>query len=149
MPNPASGLPGVRFAATVFALAGACSALAADLTVTVENIKDDSGQVLVGVFDSPSGFLKEARFGKRIPASGRDAGGRIIVNFAGLQEGTYAVSAIHDKDGNQKLTMNLIGVPSEPLGFSGKGNPTFGPPAFNDAAFLLPANGAEISISVK
>jgi uncharacterized protein (DUF2141 family) len=132
-----------------FMFAGACNAQAADMTVTVENIQDDSGQVLIGVFDSPSGFLKEARFGKRIPAAERDGGGRITVTFPGLQEGTYAVSAIHDRDGNEKLTMNIVGMPSEPLGFSGKGNPTFGPPAFTDAAFSLPAHGAEISITVK
>jgi uncharacterized protein (DUF2141 family) len=136
------------FAATVL-LAFANGVHAADLAVTVENIQDGSGQVLVGLFDSAAAFPKHAQRGQKIPASQRDAKGSVRLNFTGLPEGTYVVSAIHDKDGNGKLTTNLVGMPTEPYGFTGQGSGSFGPPAFKDVSFNLPAEGAAITVPTK
>lgn len=55
-----------------------------------------------------------------------------------LPPGTYAAAAIQDTDGDGGLTTNMLGLPTEPYGFSGGGG-RFGPPAFNEAAFAVPA----------
>ena len=146
-PAPASFLP--HAFATALLAAAAHGAFAADLTVAIENIRDDSGQVRVGVFDSAAAFPKHAVEGKSVPASERDSSGIVRIRFAGLPAGTYAVSAIHDRDGNGKLTTNLVGMPTEPYGFSRQGRAMFGPPAFEEAAFSLPAEGAAVSIGTK
>jgi uncharacterized protein (DUF2141 family) len=124
-------------------------ALAADLAVTIGNIQDGSGQVLVGLFDSEAAFPKQAYQGRSVPAIQRDADGSVRLSFVGLPAGTYAVSAIHDKDMNGKLTTNLLGMPTEPYGFSGQGSGRFGPPAFPDASFRLPDGGAAVTIQIK
>lgn len=137
------------FAATLLLPAFAHGVLAADLAVTVENIQDDSGQVLVGVFDSAAAFPKQVRVGQRVPASQRDAKGSVSVSFTGLPAGVYAVSAVHDKDGSGKLTSNMMGMPTEPYGFTGQGSGSFGPPSFQDVSFNIPAEGASVTIAIK
>jgi uncharacterized protein (DUF2141 family) len=130
-------------------MAFAQGAPAADLAVTIGNIQDGSGQVLVGLFDSEAAFPKQVYQGRSVPAIQRDAEGSVRLSFVGLPAGTYAVSAIHDKDMNGKLTTNLLGMPTEPYGFSGQGSGRFGPPAFTDASFRLPDGGATVTIQIK
>jgi uncharacterized protein (DUF2141 family) len=130
-------------------LAAAGTAAAADLRITVENIRGDEGKVLVGLFDKAESFPKEVARGQAVAAAQRDAQGKLVFVFPGIAAGTYAVSAIHDRDDNGKLTTNVMGVPAEPYGFSDKGSTVFGPPTFADVAISLPAEGAAIAISVK
>lgn len=130
-------------------IAFAQGALAADLVVTIGNIQGGSGQVLVGLFDSEGAFPKQALQGRTVPAMQRDADGSIKISFAGLSAGTYAVSAIHDKDMNGKLTTNLLGMPTEPYGFTGQGSGRFGPPAYTDVSFGLPDGGTAVTIQIK
>ncbi|MEO8020753.1 DUF2141 domain-containing protein [Polaromonas sp.] len=130
-------------------LAAAVAAHAGDLTITVENVQSDDGQVMVGLFDSAASFPKQVARGRSVGAAQRDATGKIQVVFAGLAPGTYAVSAFHDRDNSGKLNVNMIGVPSEPYGFSGKPAGRMGAPAFSDAAIQVPDTGAAISIEVK
>ena len=63
--------------------------------------------------------------------------------------GTYAVQAYQDEDNNGEVTLNFLGVPKEPLGFSN--NPTIGlsAPRFRDSAFQLGAMGLRIEVRLK
>lgn len=123
-------------------------ALAAELTVVVSGIRDADGQLMVGVFDKADTFLKQPLFGRTLPASVRDGAGHARIVIDNLAPGSYAVSVVHDRDGNGRLTMNLMGLPSEPLGISGKGG-SFGPPRFEDATLRLDAAGATVEIQLK
>ena len=58
---------------------------------------------------------------------------RLVVE--GLVPGNYAVSVIHDENGNRELDTNLIGIPTEGIGFSHNPRVTFGPPSFANASF--------------
>jgi uncharacterized protein (DUF2141 family) len=149
MPHRAFASPFYRAAIVTALFTSMHAAMAADLTVTIENVLSGDGEVRVGVFDSPDSFPKKARVGKIIPAAQRDAAGRITLHFTDLPEGSYAVSAFHDKDGNAQLNKNLLGIPNEPYGFSGRGGASFGPPSFNDTSFDLPSSGAALTISIK
>lgn len=135
--------------AVALLLAAAGMARAADLVVTAENVQSDEGQVLFAVFDSAASFPRQAARGQAVGAAQRDAGGKLRVVFAGLAAGTYAVSAFHDRDNSGKLNMNMMGIPSEPYGFSGKPGGRMGPPVFSDAAIEVPAAGAAVSIEIK
>ncbi len=53
--------------------------------------------------------------------------------------GTYAVSLIHDENGNGKLD-TALGMPREGFGFSRNPAISFGPPKFKSASFAV--NGA-------
>lgn len=61
------------------------------------------------------------------------------VMFDGVAPGTYALSLIHDENGNGKLDTALA-IPREGFGFSRNPKIAFGPPKFAAAAF--PINGS-------
>lgn len=136
-------------------LAALCAALlfspafAADLHVTVANVASADGKVLVGLFDSATGFPRQVARGHNLDAAQRDAAGRLRVVFSGLPPGSYAVSVVHDRDSDGRLNRNLMGVPSEPYGFSGRGSGRFGPPEFADAAVAVPEGGLAITIGLQ
>lgn len=56
--------------------------------------------------------------------------------------GTYAVSLIHDENGNGKLD-TALGMPREGFGFSRNPAISFGPPKFKSAAFVVNGTAAQ------
>jgi uncharacterized protein (DUF2141 family) len=66
-----------------------------------------------------------------------------------LPPGQYAVMAFHDRNGDKRLNVLPIGLPTEPYGFSNDARAMFGPPTFAKAAFSLPASGAGVTISLR
>jgi uncharacterized protein (DUF2141 family) len=63
-----------------------------------------------------------------LPASAKSA------TFEKVADGTYAVSAFHDANGNGKLDTNFIGIPKEAVAMSN--NPrVMGPPRFKPSLF--------------
>ena len=44
---------------------------------------------------------------------------------------------MHDVNGNDALDSNIVGMPTEPYGFSNNAQGSFGPPAWQDARFAL------------
>lgn len=125
------------------------NAHAAELTVLIDNVADDTGQVLVGLFDKAESFPKALLRGERVSASARDASGRVKVVFSGLAPGRYALSAFHDRDANGQLNSNMMGLPTEPYGFSRDARGNFGPPAFSDAALDVPEAGLTFTLRVQ
>jgi uncharacterized protein (DUF2141 family) len=137
-------LAGTLPVATLLA-AGFQVAAAADLKVVVHDVKSADGKVMVGVFKDPASFP-----GKMLAGTMADAHpGDVAVVFSGLEAGIYAVSAYQDIDGNGKLNRNLVGIPSEPYGFSRGARGVGGPPSFDDAKFELGAGGAAIDVKLK
>lgn len=63
------------------------------------------------------------------------------IRFTGLVPGAYAISVIHDANGNARLD-TLMGIPREGFGFSRNPAIGFGPPSFAAARFTVA--GAEI-----
>jgi uncharacterized protein (DUF2141 family) len=113
-------------------LAVATTAHAADLTVTVKDVNDHKGNILIAVYD-------QSNFGKpelaKIRQRAKASNGSVKFVFHNLPAGTYAVSAFHDENGNNKLDRNSLGVPSEGYGFSNDAQGTAGPPTFSQAEF--------------
>lgn len=58
------------------------------------------------------------------------------LRFAALPPGRYAVSLLHDENGNGRADMALV-VPREGFGFSRDAPVRFGPPPFSRAAFRV------------
>ncbi len=57
-----------------------------------------------------------------------------------LPIGEYAISAFYDTNHNGELDKNLLGIPTEPYGFSNNARGSFGPAKFEDAAFTIHAD---------
>jgi uncharacterized protein (DUF2141 family) len=122
---------------------------AADLTIIVNNVQQDAGQVMLALFNSAEDFPKTISQGTLALAKERSPSGQVRLSFKGLAPGQYAASAYHDIDGNSKLNANLMGIPSEPYGFSNKARGNFGPPAFKEAAITVGEQDMTIEISLK
>jgi len=136
------------FAALV-TLAFQPAAHAADITAVVGNVTQDTGSIMLGLFDNAQSFPKTPVKGVKVNASERNAQGQVRLVLQDVAPGDYAASAYQDLNGDGKLNTNLMGLPTEPYGFSKNARGAFGPPDFKDAAFTVPAQGVTIELQVK
>jgi uncharacterized protein (DUF2141 family) len=119
-------------------ICGAASASAADLTVRIDNVANNGGQVMVALYDSTAGYMKQP---VRKAAVAAVAGGVTVV-FKDLAPGDYGFTVFHDANGNGRLDTNAMGIPVEPIGFSKDAAGVMGPPAFDAVKFAVPQAGA-------
>lgn len=129
---------------TLFALV--TPAATADLTLDLSS-RTAGGTLAVAVYRDAGAFRRgEAPVATRMaPRTGSVT--RVVI--PGLAPGRYAVAAFHDTDANGTLTLWPIGLPREAYGFSRDARGRFGPPAFEAAAFDLPATGSRQAIRLR
>jgi uncharacterized protein (DUF2141 family) len=122
----------LAFAFVLFA-ASAPVANAAELTVTVKEVRNASGLVRIAVYDNAASFLKRplAKVVQEAPASAGEV--RFVVRD--LPAGKYAVGSFHDENNTGKVEFGPLGVPLQGYGFSNDALSTEGPPSFAQAAF--------------
>lgn len=114
-----------------------------DLQINVESIGQQTGNVLIALYASAEAYKDGERDnGLNLVADQSQISGTIKA----LAPGTYAIKLFHDVDGNGKLNKNLVGIPSEPYGFSNDAPARFGPATWEDAKFVLGASHTEQTI---
>jgi uncharacterized protein (DUF2141 family) len=128
-----------RLVSVVATLGIAASAHAADLTVEVLNPRSTQGTVGATLFSAAAGWLKTDQ---AVQATQQPSASKVTLVFRNVPPGRYALSVMHDENGNGKLDTNLIGIPTERYGFSRDAASRMGPPSFDDAAFDLQADTA-------
>lgn len=118
-----------------------------DITVKINNCHNDKGEVLVTLYKSEDGFPEEPEKAyKKITSKIKD--GKSDIVFSDIPYGEYAISILHDENGNGKMDKNMIGIPKEGNGASN--NPeSFGPPKYKDAKFMLNSQASTIDIKLK
>ena len=137
--------PAVSAFAAVLAWSGPASS--ADLALSVAGIANEKGNVMIAVFDKAATFRDAGAAVAAIRIRARR--GVVKVILPNLPAGTYAVSAFHDENGDQKLDMNMLGMPTEGYGFSKDARGVMGPPSFEEAA-VKAANGVNaVSINLE
>jgi len=116
-------------------LLGAGAAQAADLNISIRNLRSDTGTVYVALYDNAESFKNRNKglAGQYIPVHGSS----VTATFRGLQPGRYALSVFHDESGSGKLDTNLLGLPTERYGFSRDAVGNLGAPSFDAAAIDL------------
>jgi uncharacterized protein (DUF2141 family) len=121
---------------------------AVDVTFVVEGMKNDSGSVSVGIYNSKETFPKN---GKHVTGciSKNKLSGKSVVIICKIDSGTYAAAAFHDENNNGELDKNFLGIPKESYGFSNNAKGTFGPPDFKDASFEVGSENIELNIRVQ
>lgn len=128
------------------AIALVTSVHAADLNVTVHDVRAQTGSLRVALVNTASAWDGEAA-----PVQAQQAhpsGDTAQFIFHGLPVGNYAVLLTHDENDNGKLDTNVVGMPLEGYGFSN--NPqVMRKPTFDEARFSLPAAGSTIDISLR
>ena len=120
------------------------------LAVSISGLRNDKGQILVELWNSPDGFPTNGDKGfKLVTVDGSKAvGGTIAVTFS-VPPGTYAVSTLHDENRNNKMNIGALGIPKEGYGASNNVAPHFRSPSFEEAKFIVPASGQKISICMR
>lgn len=111
---------------------------AQELSVILNGLEHDKGQVAVAVYADPKNFLKEnhAFAARKVKAEV----GVVTLVFSDVPPGRYAVLAYHDENDNGELDRRFGMFPSEGYGLSN--NPTvMGPPSYDDSAFEVTADG--------
>ena len=135
---------GIVCVAPILALAALTASVAANAStasqfeVSVTGLRNQKGNVLICLTANSKAFpdcSKDASAIKRVVKA--NAAGSVM--FDGVAPGTYALSLIHDENGNGKLDTALA-IPREGFGFSRNPKIAFGPPKFAAAAF--PINGS-------
>lgn len=113
-----------------------CSLLSAqnvNLTVSVSGLKNDTGVLKVGLYNSEGAFLKMPY--KSIPSQIK--GNVATIVFEGIPKGEYAISSYQDENSNGKLDRNEIGIPTEDVACSNNAKGFMGPPRYQDAKFKV------------
>ncbi|MCW5922981.1 MAG: DUF2141 domain-containing protein [Saprospiraceae bacterium] len=118
------------------------------LSISFTNISEAKGSLYIGVYDSESSFLQEKKvvFKKVLPVRKK---GSIELKIPDLAPGFYAVSCFHDLNDNGKLDKNLVGIPSEPYGFSNNARPKFRAPKWEEAKFEIKSGENRIAIRLE
>ena len=117
------------------------------LQIEVTNIKEKTGSIRLAVYDDKESFLGEGLIiGKSVTVQQT---GKMVIELEGLVHGHYAISMYHDKNDNEALDTNFLGIPNEPYGFSNNARGTFGPPKFEKAKFHFNPLLGKISIRLK
>ncbi len=111
------------------------------ITVTIDNVKNDTGKVLISLHSSDT-FMK----GKGIQnAETKIKDGKVVINFKDVAPGEYAIMALHDENENQRMDFRENGMPLESYGMSNNVM-SFGPPQYDDAKFKVEDKDLEMII---
>jgi len=109
-------------AATPAASASAAASTGRCVEVDVHNVRPQQGQLFLAAYGSAETYSKKPVAAARVPAG--DAITR--VQLCGISGNELAVTLYQDVDGDGKMGKNLLGLPTEPWGSTGKPG-MFGP----------------------
>lgn len=111
------------------------------LTVAINGIKHQQGQICLRIYDNERGFPL-GNSSEIESKCTKITGNSLKQKFTGLRKGTYAVAVIDDQNRDTKLNRDFLGIPEEGFGISN--NPTVsittGTPKFEEASFTLAQN---------
>lgn len=116
------------------------------LVLVIDNLESPSAPVEISVysprdkFPTADGQMKKYRF--------TPAGKQLTVELKDLEYGQYAVATYQDLDADGQIGKNMIGIPTDPYGFSNNYKPKIKAPAFKDCEFAYNDQSAPVSITM-
>lgn len=124
----------------------AAVAQAGELTVTITDIREARGFLMVALVNSDAAWNNQDKpvAAQKIAA----AQGEVKLQFKDLQPGTYAVQVMHDENENNQLDTNFLGIPTEGYGFSNNPN-VMRKAHYDEATFDVGADTANITIRLR
>lgn len=132
-------------ASAAFAATPAAPALAGpQVTVKVVGITTVQGYMMIALYDEKS-WSGAAIARARVTVDGNT----VTAVLPAPAPGRYGIKMYQDINGNGEMDTNIVGFPTEPVGFSNDAPIHFGPPEFAAAGFNVGPNGASQTITVK
>lgn len=119
-------------------------AVAADVTVTIDQIESAQGKVYVTLWGSKETWLDDQKSLQNIgePA----AVGSVTFVMHDVAPGRYAIATFHDENANGQMDFNFIGYPTEGYAFSRDVRPFLSAPSFESCAFDVGIDDAALTI---
>ena len=105
------------------------------LVVIIKGFENDKGDCRFALDNSKSIYESEDSvwIGKELPIKNKEA----VVTIDSLKYGVYAIRVYQDKNKNNKLDSDILGIPTENYGFSNNASGWFGPPSWDKAKFIF------------
>lgn len=125
--------------------AGTAPARAADLTVRVDKVQSDKGQIMLALYDKAADFLKRPVRTISVPATSVST----TLVLTDVAPGEYGFAVYQDANDNGRLDTNPMGIPIEPIAFSNDAQGHMGPPTFDAVKLAVPAAGANVSVKLR
>ena len=121
----------------------------ATLAVRVTGARNTKGKIGVTLFQNAEGFPDDVSKAMRQQSVEIDAKTMSAqVTFKDIPQGTYAVSVLHDENGNGKMDKNLLGIPKEGYGASNNPKKKRRAPTFDEAKFSLNSSEQTVEITL-
>lgn len=118
------------------------------LPLEFTNLKAARGKLYIAIYDREEAFMQAEKAAAQYVLPVEKAGS-LDLHAAGLKPGIYAISCFHDVNGNGKLDVNLLGIPTEPYGFSNNARPKFRAPSWSESKFEWKNDGGRFSIRLE
>jgi uncharacterized protein (DUF2141 family) len=124
------------------------AAIAGDLSLIIDGVKDNTGSVIGAVYVSKATFMDKTKATQLFKISA--APGQVTYVLHDLPAGRYAISICHDANNNGKMDKNFLGAPLEGFGFSNNPDVTIttGPPGFEQAVFAYDGQSQTMTIKM-
>ena len=116
------------------------------LIINIPDIKENGGNIELGLYNNPESWLSET---EQYRILYRDVDSEIeIIVIDSLPPGWYAISLMHDLNGNGEMERNFIRYPKEPFAFSNNIKPLLSAPGFDDCKFYFSGETKEMKIKL-
>jgi uncharacterized protein (DUF2141 family) len=104
----------------------------ATLPLDISNVTPQRGRIFVAIYDRADGYMDEskARYKQAFMVGPTNT---LHLDLPDLGAGTYAISCYQDLNNNGRLDKNLVGIPTEPYGFSAGARPKLRAPYWSEA----------------
>lgn len=116
-----------------------------EIKVTVNNIKEKDGKLMVAVYQGEENYRENALSETTIPV--KSTGSQEFT--LSLPEGEYSIAVFQDLNDNEELDKNLMGMPQEPFGFTNKSMGTLGAPSYEDTKFKVDKDDTSVVVDLK
>lgn len=118
------------------------------VAVELTDIRSKEGKILISLYNDPESFpdnekMMEQKILADIP------GETMTVRFKKLSPGSYAIAAMHDENGDEKMNFNLLGMPKEGYCFSNNVRPKWRKPHWKEAKFEVSRRDTLLRIEMK
>lgn len=94
------------------------AATAQTLELTITNIRNTKGNLVLGVFKDQASFDQETPFKNVIFPKGSNVVNGVLKATVSIEPGTYGVALLDDENADNKMNYTWNGMPKEGFGFS-------------------------------
>ena len=129
-------------AAVLFAVFNTIASAQTCTPIEVRNVRPAQGTLMVAVYTSEADFMKKPATTMQVKAADDSIKFSMCLPAA---TASVALMLFQDLNDNGKMDSNVLGIPTEPWGSSGKPS-NFGPPSWAAASVAMPVDGAPIVV---